>query len=141
MINIDVTLLIQMVNFLVFLFIMNIVLYRPVRRMIAKRDELVLTQKNEIEQANREAQQALQEFEQSLKNARIVGRQKVEEYKEQARAREKEILQQAYQEAAEQVARIREEIRREKERALVELRSQIEAFSLEVVQKILGRQV
>ncbi len=141
MINVDVTLLIQMVNFLAFLFIMNVVLYRPIRRMMAKRDELVLTQKNEIEQANQEAEKALQEFEQSLKNARLLGRQKVEEYKEKAREREKEILQKAYQEAADQVAKIREEIRGEKEKALAELRDQIQLFSLEVVQKILGRHI
>ncbi len=141
MINVDVTLLIQMVNFLVFLFIMNVVLYRPIRRMMAKRNELVLTQKNEIEQANQEAERAIQEFEQSLKNARLLGRQKVEEYKEKAREREKEILQKAYQEAADQVAKIREEIRGEKEKALAELRDQIQLFSLEVVQKILGRHI
>ncbi|MBW1975336.1 MAG: ATP synthase F0 subunit B [Deltaproteobacteria bacterium] len=141
MINIDVTLLIQMVSFLVFLFIMNVVLYRPVRRMMARRQELILSQKNEIDQANNEARKAVEEFEQTLRNARAMGRKKVEEYKEQARAAEKEMLQKAYQEAADEVARVREEIRGEKERALKELREQIELFSLEVVEKILGRKV
>lgn len=141
MISIDVTLLVQMVNFLAFLVIMNILLYRPVRRIMERRNKLVLSQKSDIERAQQEADQALREFEETIKNARIMGRQKIEEYKEKARAYEKELIQKAYQEAAEQVARVREEIRKERELALRELRDQIRVFSLEVVQKILGRSV
>ncbi|SFM99062.1 ATP synthase F0 subunit B [Thermodesulforhabdus norvegica] len=141
MISIDVTLLVQMVNFLVFLAVMNILLYRPVRRIVEKRNKLVLSQKSDIEKAQQEAEQALREFEETIRNARIMGRQKIEEYKEKARAYEKELLQKAYQEAAEQVAKVREEISREREKAIQELRDQIQVFSLEVVRKILGRSV
>lgn len=141
MISIDITLLVQMVNFLLFLAVINVVLYRPLRKMMEKRSNLVLSQRNEIEQAYREAEQALKEFEETIRNARALGRQKIEEYKEKARAVEKEMLQKAYQEAAEQVARVREEIGKEREMAVQELREQIRVFSLEVAQKILGRSV
>lgn len=139
MISIDVTLFIQMGSFLIFLFIMNILLYRPVRQMVAKRNKLILDQRQGIDKANQEAEQAVKEFEETLKNARIAGRRKFEEFKEDARQREKELLQKAYQEASEELARVRAEIQKEKEIALKELRDQIQVFSLEVAGKILGR--
>ncbi len=37
MIEINLSLLIQMANFLVFLLLMNLVLYRPIRRIVANR--------------------------------------------------------------------------------------------------------
>ncbi|MCX7823132.1 MAG: ATP synthase F0 subunit B [Syntrophobacterales bacterium] len=139
MIAIDVTLFIQMVSFLVFLFIMNILLYRPVRQMVAKRNKLIMDQRQGIDKANQEAEQALREFEETIKNARIAGRRKFEDYKEQARQQEKELIQRAYQEASEELAKVRAEIQKEKEAALKELREQIQVFSLEVAGKILGR--
>jgi F-type H+-transporting ATPase subunit b len=139
MISIDVTLFIQMGSFLIFLFIMNILLCRPVRQMVAKRNKLILDQRQGIDKANQEAEQAVKEFEETLKKARIAGRRKFEEFKEDARQREKELLQKAYQEASEELARVRAEIQKEKETALKELRDQIQVFSLEVAGKILGR--
>lgn len=139
MIAIDVTLFIQMLNFLVFLVIMNILLYRPVRQMVAKRNKLIMDQRQSIDQANQEAEQVVKEFEETIKNARIAGRRKFDEYKEEARRQEKELLQKAYQEASEELARVRAEIQKEKEVALKELREQIQMFSLEVAGKILGR--
>ncbi len=139
MIAIDVTLWVQMVNFLLFLVVMNVILYRPIRRMVAKRNQFVAEQRKGIDQAAQEAEDAVREFEETLKNARLAGRKRVEEYKDAARQQEKDLLQKAYQEAGEEVARVREEVIREKEQALRELRQQIEMFSLDVAGKILGR--
>lgn len=139
MIGIDVTLFVQMASFLIFLFIMNIVLYRPVRQMVAKRNKLIMEQRQSIDKANQETEQAVKEFEETLKNARITGRLKFEEFKEEARRHEKELIQKAYQEASEELARVRAEIQKEKEMALKELREQIQVFSIEVASKILGR--
>jgi F-type H+-transporting ATPase subunit b len=139
MVTIDVTLWVQMLSFLIFLFIMNILLYRPVRQMVARRNQLIMNQRQEIDRANQEAERALREFEETIKNARITGRIKLEEQKELARKQEKELIQKAYQEASEELARVREEIKKEKETALQELRDQIQVFSVEVASKILGR--
>jgi len=108
MIAIDVTLWVQMLSFLIFLFIMNILLYRPVRQMVARRNQLIMNQRQEIDRANKEAERALKEFEETIKNARITGRIKLEEQKELARKQEKELIQKAYQEASEELARVRE---------------------------------
>ncbi len=62
MIDINVTLFIQMANFLVFLILMNFVLYRPIRRIVAERKKLISEKQEGIESLEAQARAALQEY-------------------------------------------------------------------------------
>ncbi|SMC27999.1 F-type H+-transporting ATPase subunit b [Desulfacinum hydrothermale DSM 13146] len=139
MINIDVTLLIQMANFLLLLFLMNLVLYRPIRRLVAQRNELVAQQRESIDQAHSTAEAAVKEFEDKLKAAREVGRRKVQELKDGAYQYEKELLEKANREAAQEVQAVRDKVRDEIGAVRAELERQIQDFSREMAQRILGR--
>ncbi|ROR03479.1 ATP synthase F0 subunit B [Desulfosoma caldarium] len=139
MINVDVTLFIQMANFLLLLVLMNLVLYRPIRRLVAQRNELISKQRAGIDNAEREAQRAIQEFEERLKAARAAGREKVQELKEAAYRVEKDLLSQAAEEAAKEVQAVREQIQREIGQVRAQLQAQIQVFSKDMAQRILGR--
>lgn len=139
MINVDVTLFIQMVNFLLLLVLMNLVLYRPIRRLVAQRNELVSKQRAGIDKAESEAQRAIREFEERLKAARAAGREKVQEMKETAYRVEKDLLSQAAEEAAREVQAVRERIQKEIGQVRAQLQAQIQVFSKDMAQRILGR--
>lgn len=139
MINVDVTLFIQMVNFLLLLVLMNLVLYRPIRRLVAQRNELVSKQRAGIDKAESEAQRAIREFEERLKAARAAGREKVQEMKETAYRVEKDLLSQAAEEAAREVQAVRERIQKEIGQVRTQLQAQIQVFSKDMAQRILGR--
>ncbi len=139
MINVDVTLFIQMANFLLLLVLMNLVLYRPIRRLVAQRNELVSKQRAGIDKAESEAQKALREFEERLKAARAAGREKIQELKEAAYRTEKNLLGQAAEEAAKEVQAVRERIQKEIGQVRAQLQAQIQEFSKEMAQRILGR--
>jgi F-type H+-transporting ATPase subunit b len=139
MINVDVTLFIQMANFLLLLVLMNLVLYRPIRRLVAQRNELVSKQRAGIDKAESEAQKALREFEERLKAARAAGREKIQELKEAAYRTEKDLLSRASEEAAKEVQAVRERIQKEIGQVRVQLQAQIQEFSKEMAQRILGR--
>ncbi|WP_448383138.1 ATP synthase F0 subunit B [Desulfosoma sp.] len=139
MINVDVTLFIQMANFLLLLLLMNLVLYRPIRRLVAQRNELVSKQRAGIDKAESEAQKALREFEERLKAARAAGREKIQELKEAAYRTEKDLLSRASEEAAKEVQAVRERIQREIGQVRAQLQAQIQEFSKEMAQRILGR--
>jgi F-type H+-transporting ATPase subunit b len=141
MIDINVTLLIQMANFFVLVFLMNLVLYRPIRRIVAQRNQLMADKQAVIDQADVAAQAALREFEEKIHEARNVGRQKLQQSKDAAYQQEKDLLQQAADEAAKQVSQIRQKIKKDIGTARKRLRSQIQAFSIDLAQKILGRAV
>jgi len=139
MINVDVTLFIQMANFLLLLVLMNLVLYKPIRRLVAQRNELVSKQRAGIDKAESEAQKALREFEERLKAARAAGREKIQELKEAAYRTEKDLLSRASEEAAKEVQAVRERIQKEIGQVRVQLQAQIQEFSKEMAQRILGR--
>ena len=62
MISINVTFFIQMANVLVLLFLMNLFLYRPIRRIVAQRNQFVAEQRQGIDQAESESLAALEKF-------------------------------------------------------------------------------
>jgi len=139
MIDVNVTLLIQMGNFLVLLFLMNMILYGPIRRVVKQREQHVLREEESVRHLQMEAIAALEGFDAKILEARKDGRQKIQELKGVAREEEKSMLQLAAEEAARQVQKIRESVQKEVAVARRELRGQVQSFSVELAQKILGR--
>ena len=81
MISINVTFFIQLVNVLILVFLMNLFLYRPIRRFVAQRNKFVAEQREAIEFAESETAGAIQEFDARIQEARKKGREKIQEIK------------------------------------------------------------
>ena len=73
MIDINVSLFIQMANFLIFLLLMNFVLYRPIRRIVAQRKKLISEKQEGIKSLETQAQAALLQYDRGLQDARRHG--------------------------------------------------------------------
>ncbi|OIP91287.1 MAG: hypothetical protein AUK55_11420 [Syntrophobacteraceae bacterium CG2_30_61_12] len=139
MISVDVTLFIQIGNFLLLVFLMNIVLYRPIRRLVGERNQFVSEQREDIEQADAEANNAVRTFEDSIKAARLRGRQKVQEMKDAAYIAEKDLLERAHQGAGQEVQAVKEKIQQDMGTVRDQLKQQVQAFSKDLAQRVLGR--
>lgn len=139
MINVNVTLLIQMCNFLVLLFLMNLVLYGPIRRMVAKRKQFIEEQQQGIERMDAEVKASIEDFNQKIQDARRLGREKIQELKAEAYAQEKELMRNAVEQAGKQLQDVRARIKSDIQGARDQLGGQVRAFSVELAQKILGR--
>ncbi len=141
MIEINVTLLIQMANFLIFLLLMNFVLYRPIRRIVAERQKLMAEKQGGIDRLENDALSALKQYEQRIQESRRSGIQRIQEIKAAAYDEEKELLQKISQEAAAQLQKMRSQVRKDISVARDELRDQVKLFSVQLAQKILGRSI
>ena len=139
MISINVTFFIQMANFLILLFLMNLFLYRPIRRFVAQRNQFIAEQRQGIDQAESESLAAVEKFNTSIQEARKQGRERIQEIKTSAYEEEKGMLQAAANQAAKQVQVSRMMVQSDIRKAREELRAQVKAFSVELAQKILGR--
>jgi F-type H+-transporting ATPase subunit b len=139
MISINVTFFIQMANVLILLFLMNLFLYRPIRRVVAQRSQFVVEQQEAIEAAESQTSAAMEEFNARIQDARKEGRQKIQDIKASAYEQEKGLLQGASDHAAKQVPVTRMIIQSDIRKARDDLKVQINAFSVELAQKILGR--
>jgi len=141
MIDINVTLFIQMANFLIFLILMNFVLYRPIRRIVAERRKMISEKQEGIEGLEAQARAALLEYSKRLQDSRGAGFQKIQELKAAGHEEEKEILRRISEQAAEKVQEMRGKIQKEIAIVRMELKHQVRTFSVDLAQKILGRKI
>ncbi|MHC1725608.1 MAG: hypothetical protein AB9866_06290 [Syntrophobacteraceae bacterium] len=141
MIEINYSLFIQMANFLVFLFLMNMVLYRPIRRIVAERRKMIAGKQEGIERLEAQARAAVADYDLKLQESRRMGFQRIQELKASGYEQEKELLQRMSEEAAGTVQQMRAKIQKDIGDARKELKNQVRSFSMELAQKILGRKI
>jgi len=137
----DFTLLVQMVIFLVLVFILNVLLYKPILSIIDRRKKQLEESENEIKLFNESAEKRVSEYEEKLKQAKL-----------KASEQKKEIIQEGVNQAKNIVDAVRNEIpviaqefqqkmNKEIEKAKSVLDGRYKDLSLEIARKILWRPV
>ena len=137
----DWTVGIQIINFLVILWILNLILYRPIRNILRQRKEKIDGLETSIETYNEDAQEKDTAFAAGIKEARARGLNEKEALLQAAAEEEKEIIAKVNKRAQAELADIREKISREAESAKDALQAKVDEFSSDICQKILGRTV
>jgi F-type H+-transporting ATPase subunit b len=137
----DWTVGIQIINFLVILWILNLILYRPIRNILRQRKEKIDGLEASIETYNEDAQEKDTAFAAGIKEARARGLSEKEALLQAAAEEEKEIIAKVNEKAQAELADIREKISREAESAKDALQAKVDEFSSDICQKILGRTV
>jgi F-type H+-transporting ATPase subunit b len=141
MLQIDQSLLIQMVNFLVLIFLLNILLYRPIRRIIAQRSEEMGILEQAIETADKKSNENEEGIHENRLLARKDGYQTKEALKLEGLAEEKTILQASGSQVDEKISGAKGEIDAQAAAVRKALEEQVAVFSKELAEKILGRSV
>ncbi len=139
MIDIDVSLFLQIILTLALIFVLNKILYKPIRRFLEERESRMGAIRSEAEKFERNAQQLLENYEQKLAEARRKGQAQREALKEEARQLEAKLLEESTKEASARKQELMAELTAQIEAAKKDLLSKAEAFGLEIAQKILGR--
>jgi F-type H+-transporting ATPase subunit b len=141
MISINYTLFIQIANFLIFLILMNLVLYRPIRKIVAERQKFIADKQKGIEDLEAQAQGWLLEYDHRLQDARKTGARKIQELKAAGYEQEKDLLRRSSEQTAAKVQELRGKIRDDIEVARKDLKQEVKAFAVDLAQKILGRKI
>ena len=141
MVSVDVSLVFQIVNFLFLIWILNLVLYRPIRKVLIQRKEKVDGLEERIETFESDASSKDQAFSAGLRKARAKGLEEKEARVAEATAQEKEIIAQINAKAQENLAAVRAEIARDAETARAALQKEVDGFATAIGEKILGRAI
>ena len=141
MLNIDGALILQIANFLVLLLVLNLILYRPIRRVLAQRDEEMSSRENTIESFQQKAQQHEKDIEEGMVRARKEGYTQKEALKAEGVEAEKGLLQEAGQSVEQKLGAARKDMEGKVADVRQALEGQISDFSNELAEKILGRSV
>jgi F-type H+-transporting ATPase subunit b len=141
MITIDITVVIEIINILILIVVMNAVLYRPVRAILAKRKEKLADLATSIETFKKNAELRKEEINRKLNEARQRAKDEIEKAKGGAQAATADSLAKVRQEAhTNKIAQL-EEIKNQFSEAQQQLSGQIDGFASEMAAKILGRAI
>lgn len=139
LITVNETLFIQVFSFLIFLFIINRIMFRPLKNAMNQREEYVDTLRQEIEKADAELRnitKLIQQGESALKKEAQEMREKLETAGKQRAA---ESLETTRREIADLRVRAEKQIGEQIETARKEIKSEFESVSQNIMEKILDR--
>lgn len=141
MINIDGSLIIQIVNFIFLIFALNMVLYKPIRKVLIQRKEKIGGLENSVDNLNSDAVEKDEAFAAGIKAARVKGLKEKETLLKAAEEEEKQIVGRITQKAQADLADVRGQIAKDAEQVREALMQQVDEFANTIGQKILGRTV
>lgn len=141
MVNVDGSLFIQIINFLFLIWILNSVMYRPVRNVLLRRKEKIAGIEKEIETFAKDAKQKKAAFSDGIKAARVKGIKEKDSLTQAAVNQEKAIVGKIGEKAQADLAKVREKIAQDAENVRKTLTGEMETFADEIVRKVLGRAV
>ena len=141
MINPDITLFIQMINFLILLFILNLILFRPIRNIIRKRNQIIENFNSDITSLTDEAQDSMERFEQKVLEAKKEGMSRVQDMKGEGEQAEAELIAATNKEVQAKIQEARQKVASDIQEARNQLQAQVQAFSVAVTEKVLGRSI
>ncbi len=141
MIKVDVSVFIQIANFLFLVWAMNVVLYKPIRKMLLQRKERINTLAQNIENYEKEAKEKDDAYASGIKDARIEGQREKEILLLSAQNMEKQLIEKINKKAQEDLVQMRDKITKDAENVRTSLQNEVDAFAAAIGQKILGRVV
>lgn len=139
MVNLDWTVSIQIINFLILIWALNMVMYKPIRQILSQRNEKITGLENGIDQSEQKAEDKDQALKAGIRQARENGLKEKEALENDARAEEKKIIEKINDKARADLAEIRERIVQEAEEARLSLLKEVDGFAEEISRRILGR--
>ncbi|MDD3311145.1 ATP synthase F0 subunit B [Pseudodesulfovibrio sp.] len=135
----DGTLFIQAANFIVTVFVLNVLLIKPIREIIKKRKDLMADQMGKIEGFNSTAEKKVADYEAQLAEARKEANGIRSSMKDEGTAEEHKILAVAGEAASGTIQSARAEIEAEVETAMAQLAKDVDKYAAAATAKILGQ--
>jgi len=141
MLDIDWTLPVALVSIVIFLFLMNKILFKPLLQLMETRDKGIRDDLEEATRLRQQAEAALTTYESALAAARREMTEQLAAVQRTVEAQQREQIEQARQKANALVAEAQATIARETQDARIHLASQARELARLVVAKLIGREV
>ena len=141
MVSLNSTVFIQIINFLVLIFALNAVFYKPVRRILAQRKEKISGLEQGIDKFEHDAMEKDLALKSGIKQAREAGLRTKEALEAEAREEEKRRIEKLNEKARADLEEIRARIVKDADAARKALLQQVDGFADDIARRILGRAV
>ena len=128
-------------NTLITFLILKLLLYKPLRKMLAAREQEVRDLYTHAETDRREAEAMKRDYTASLANAKQEAAEIVSNAQKRAEKRAEDIVEQANHEAAAAKQRAEESIEQERKKAMNQMKDEIAGLSMLIASKVVEREV
>jgi len=139
MLDIDkLWLLVLTANFLGLVYILNIILFRPLLKVFHEREDTIKGSLDAAKEMSSRREEGIERMNKEISEARSKAKEAFEGSRNDGLAVQKSLLSDAETVAAGMLQKAREELRSEGERARQSLKADIEKFSDEIVRKLVN---
>ena len=140
-INLNVTILIQAINFLILIFLLSRFLFKPLTKFLADRSAGIAKSLAEAKAAHEAAAKSQAEYQAQIRETQREIAAIREQGQREVEAERQRLLQASRDEAARLVAQAKAEIEAETKRARINLREEVATLVLAAAERLLGRTV
>lgn len=131
-------LLILAANFLVLVFILNIILFKPLLKIFKEREDAVKGSLDAVKDMGNRREESIARLNKELAETRNKAKDLFEALKAEGLKNQKEVLSKAEAEASQILEKSKADLRAEAEKARTTLRAEVDKFSDEIVRKLVG---
>lgn len=136
--DIDATLPLMAIQFLLLVAILNVLFYKPLTKALDERDEYIRTNQVDAKERLLKAETLAKQYEQELADTRRKSQAVIAEAQADAQAIAAEKMAEAQKEAQSQREQAQKELDEQKAAALQSLEQQVESLSQQLLDKLLG---
>jgi len=141
MVEINLTIVVQVIQFLILVFILNRLLFKPIGQVLAERQQKITSWEEKTQNLQETARLNLEKYENQLTEERLKARESQEQLTRELKEKEDENIRAVSEKAALIVAETQQALEKERERLRVELRQQAKELSQILAEKVLGREL
>ncbi|MCA1599114.1 MAG: F0F1 ATP synthase subunit B [Chloroflexi bacterium] len=138
-IYLDLTIIVQVILFLLFLALLNVVFYQPLAKIFRERDARVEAGQRAAEESRRLSEETQREVRSQLDAARVEAQGVIGAATKDAAAQRQALMEQAQAQANTLIEQARQEIRSERDAVLDQLRRETSALAILVASRVAGR--
>jgi F-type H+-transporting ATPase subunit b len=139
LINLNITILIQVINFLILILLLSKLLFKPLTKFMADRSEGIARSLTEAKAARESAAKAHEEYQACIRETQKEVAAIREQVQREIEAERQRLLQASREEAQSLVASAKAEIEAETRRAKASLREEVVGLALGAAERLLGR--
>jgi F-type H+-transporting ATPase subunit b len=141
LINVDVTLLINIGLWILLFIVLRPLLWDPMIKLIGAREAGMGGSRDKARELEADAKQKKTEYEAALKRARATASEEREKLRNDAKKKESEIVAQARQQTQAALESQRAEIRAQRDKLASEMNTLVPVLASDIATKVLGREV
>jgi len=138
MLDINIWFFVLALNFLALLFILNIILFKPLLKIFKEREDIVKGSLDAAKDMANRGEESIARLNKELAETRNRAKDVFEALKAEGLQNQKEVLSKAEAEASKVLEKAKADLKAEAEKARTTLRADVDKFSDEIVRKLVG---